>query len=217
MEDPRQAAVTRQGEALRPYLYLAGIILIVASAPIFVAIMAGMFLSERLNRRAWLGILISFAGVGVISFAAEDGFQLSPSAILVLVAAISQALYIIIQKLYLQRYNPLQFVTYAVWLGTAFLLIFTPGLIDSMQAAPPAATLAVVYMGVFPGAIGYVCWSIVLSRMPVSKAGSFLYMVPALAIFIAWLWLGEIPSVIALGGVLVLLGVILVNTRRKSR
>jgi drug/metabolite transporter (DMT)-like permease len=73
-------------------------------------------------------------------------------------------------------------------------------------------------MGIFPGALGYVCWAYVLSRLPASRAGTFLYLVPAMALFIAWLWLGERPELIALaGGVLIVVGVIVVNIQRNRK
>jgi drug/metabolite transporter (DMT)-like permease len=123
-----------------------------------------------------------------------------------------QAIYNVSQKPYLQRYSPLQFTACAIWFGTLFLLVFTPDLIRELPAASLESTLAVVYMGIFPGAIGYVSWSYVFSRMPASRAGSFLYMVPVAAIIIAWFWLGEAPEPSALlGGVLILSGIVLVN------
>jgi drug/metabolite transporter (DMT)-like permease len=51
--------------------------------------------------------------------------------------------------------------------------------------------------------------------MNVSRAVSFLYLVPVLAVVIAWLWLGEVPGWLAmLGGVLVVGGVVLVNASK---
>jgi drug/metabolite transporter (DMT)-like permease len=73
----------------------------------------------------------------------------------------------------------------------------------------------VIYLGIFPGALGYVCWAYVLSRLPAARAGVFLYLVPAFALLIAWLWLGEQPAAQALlGGALVVAGVVVVNRTR---
>lgn len=192
--------------------------LIIASAPIFVALAAKFILKEQLTGWAWIGVAICFSGVAVIAFGAGGNWELSPSALLILAAAIAQAAYTTFQKPLLKKYSALQFTTYAIWAGTLCLLPFAPGLIQQMQTASTSSTLAVIYMGVFPGALGYVCWSYVLSRLPAGRAGIFLYVVPPTAALIAWVWLGEIPTILTvIGGVLVLCGVIVVNTYGRAR
>jgi drug/metabolite transporter (DMT)-like permease len=54
--------------------------------------------------------------------------------------------------------------------------------------------------------------------LPAAKAGSLLYLIPAIAIFIAWMWLGEAPELSAwLGGGLILIGVLMVNWKGKNQ
>lgn len=190
--------------------------LIVASSPIFVALLATAFLHERLRLWGWLGILVSFTGVAVIALGTGEGLAINSRALFVVAAALAQAVFFVTQKPYLKRYSAFQFTTYALWSATVALVIFSPGLIQQVQRAPLDSTLAVVYMGVFPGALGYASWAYVLARTPASIASSFLYLVPAVAIVIAWVWLGEVPNLAALlGGALVLSGMIVVNTRGK--
>jgi drug/metabolite transporter (DMT)-like permease len=192
--------------------------LMIASAPIFVALLASLFFHEQLRLTGWVGILLSFLGVGLISVEPGQSLGFSSYALMVLGAALAQALYSILQKPLLRKFSPLQVTAYAVWAGTLFLAVFMPGLYREVRSAAPGATLAVIYMGLFPGALGYLCWSYALSRLPASQAGSYLYLVPVAAIAIAWVWLGEVPASRAvLGGLLVLLGVGLVNLLGRHR
>ena len=187
---------------------------LINTAPIFTSLLAITFLGERLNMWGWIGIAISFAGVATITAGEGSGLRLEPGALLVLLAAISASGYLVLQKRYLTKYGAFELTTYAMWAGTFFLLIFGQGLLSAIRTAPLSATLAAVYMGIFPTAVAYITWASVLSRLTASKTASFLYLVPAMAVAIAWLWLGEVPTWYSLvGGMLALAGVVLVNTR----
>ena len=186
--------------------------MIVSSVPIFTAMLATIFLGEKLKLWGWLGIFISFLGVYLIALGEREGVKFAPGVIVLLLAAIIAATYFVLQKPYLTRYSALQLVTYMIWAGTLFLLVFTPGLIDEVTNAPIEATIATIFLGIFPSAVAYVTWSYALSRAPASIVASFLYLQPVLAIIIAWIWLNEIPALIAItGGVVTILGVFLVN------
>ncbi|MHB0874631.1 MAG: DMT family transporter [Anaerolineae bacterium] len=191
---------------------------LVAAAPGITAILAVIFLHERLTVFGWLGIGTAFAGVALIAFGEGEGLSLSPGALLVLLAAVATSLYFIIQKRLLGRYSALAITTYGIWLGTIPMLVFLPGLLQQVRQAPVPATLAVVYLGIFPAATAYVTWAYALSLAPAARAATFLFLSPLLATAIAWLWLGEQLALLALvGGALVVVGVVLVNTWGRPR
>jgi len=185
---------------------------LINTAPIFTAMLANIFLHERLRGWGWLGISICFAGVVVIATDKPGHFQFDPRSLFVLLAAFIGAIYFVIQKPLLRRYNALQITCYSVWSGTALMLVFLPRLLVQMRTAPTPTTLAVIYLGVLPAALGYFTWAYVLSRMPASMAATIMYLVGPLSFVIAWLWLGEAPAAMAMvGTILVICGVVVVN------
>jgi drug/metabolite transporter (DMT)-like permease len=191
---------------------------LINTAPLFTALLAVTFLGERLRILGWVGMAVSFFGAALISAGEGEGFGLAPQALLILLAALSSSIYFVIQKPYLQKYGALAFTTYAVWAGTLLSLVFLPGLISQMGAAPPGTTLAMVYLGVFPTAIAYVTYAYAFSRMPASRAVSFLYLIPVMAYLIAWAWIGEVPTLLSVvGGCVTLSGVLIVNAFGRRR
>jgi drug/metabolite transporter (DMT)-like permease len=191
--------------------------LLIASTPIWTALFASLALKERLRIWGWIGIFVSFVGAGIIALSEGHGVHFSKHALIIMAASCCSAIYIVMQKHYLGRYSALEFTAYSIWMGTFLMLPFSRGLFHSVVTASAQSTQAVIYLGVCPAAMAYLAWGYVLSHAPASRTVSLLYLIPVFAIFIAWIWLLEIPAPLSLlGGALALAGVLIVNLMGRS-
>jgi drug/metabolite transporter (DMT)-like permease len=62
--------------------------------------------------------------------------------------------------------------------------------------------------------VAFLCWSAALSKVEVSKASTFLYIIPVITIVIGYIWLHELPPLKSVfGGIIAILGVIIANIK----
>jgi drug/metabolite transporter (DMT)-like permease len=192
--------------------------LLIASAPVWMVVIAGAIGRERPTARTLLGIGISFSGVVLIAAGRGLGLSFGPHAAAVLAAAVATAAYNVAQRPLVARYGALRFTIVAVWGAALALLPAAGGLVGTIRAAPLPATMAIVYLAIFPAALGFAGWAYVSTRASAAAAGSALYLVPAVSMVLSHLVLGEVPSAAALaGGALVLAGVAAVHRRAGSK
>jgi drug/metabolite transporter (DMT)-like permease len=114
----------------------------------------------------------------------------------------------LLQKRLVARYAALDVTTAAIGAGILTLLPLGGGLTDAVRTAPLNATVHLIVLGVFPGALGYVLWTWCFSQMPVARLMMWLYLVAPLSVLMSWAFLGELPSSLTLlGGAVTLAGV----------
>jgi len=188
--------------------------LLVATAPVYSSLLAVAFLGERSSGRRWAGSAVALAGTALI--AVSHGLGFGTSALIVLAAAVLQAIFHTAQKPLLARYTGFEVTAYAMWAGTVFVLPWTGSLVRALWGpgahAGGAAVGAAVFLGLAPSAAGFVLWAYAMARMDVGRVTVSLYLVPAAAIGIALVWLGQVPGPAELiGGAIALAGVVLAS------
>ncbi|MFJ7731675.1 DMT family transporter [Lysinibacillus sp. NPDC097231] len=192
--------------------------LLVSTTPIFTALLAVFFHREKLGLWGWVGSLVGFCGVAFISVGgSSESYAFNTGIIIVLVASLSESIYFVFQRHYLEKYGAIPFTMYAIWSGTIFMLLFSPGLGEAIMDAPINATLVILYLGIFPTIIPYFTLAYVTSRTGVAEATSTLYLTSVFAFLIAWIWLGEVPHFSAItGGLITLVGVFISNIKKED-
>jgi drug/metabolite transporter (DMT)-like permease len=194
--------------------------MLVNVGPILIAIFAGLFLAEGFPQRLVAGSAIAFTGTIVIGTAAGvDGESSAPiGVVLCLLAAVAYAIGVTVQKPALARVPALTVTWLACTVGFVVTLPFAPQLASELATAPGDAIAWVIYLGVFPTAIAFTTWAFALNRTSAGRLGSTTYLVPPVAVGLAWLMLGEVPPALALlGGAFCIGGVVVARSRGRIR
>lgn len=185
---------------------------IISQVPVVMTLFAVAKKQDRLNQFGKWGTAISFMGIVLIAIGESHGWKLDRGVLYVLIATLVSCIYALYQKPMLKQIHPIEFTSYAIWIGTAVMLVYLPQLIHEIPRAPISATSWVVFNGIFPATLAYLLWSFVLANSPTTRAASYLYLIPLVATLLGWLLLSEIPSWLSIcGGLLALIGAICVN------
>jgi drug/metabolite transporter (DMT)-like permease len=185
--------------------------MLVNVGPILIALLAGVVLHEGFPRSLLAGSAVAFAGAVLIGLATSDGgLAASGGAALCLVAALAYAGGVVSQKPVLARVSALQLTFLACTVGALACLPFGPTLVNELGNAGESSVAWVVYLGLVPTALAFTTWAYALSHTTAGRMGATTYLVPPLAILMAWLILSETPPPLAFaGGALCLVGVVL--------
>ena len=199
------------------YISASAASVIIATIPIFVVILAAIFLKEKITLKIVLGVLLSLVGVVVISTVGRSDTLLEvkyiSGALAVILAAALGAGYTVAGKKMLQRYSALSLTVYVCLLGSLGLIPFiSSSLFEEVAAMSLTGWSVVIFLGVFPTVIGYVLWYVALEIKSASEISVYLYFVPVLSTIISYiLFRDEITWLFIFGGALVILGLHVVN------
>ena len=193
--------------------------LYLSTAPIFILLLAAPLLGERIAARQWLGVAISFAGVALIGM---QGRLLQPSFNFGdLCALASMAMwggYTVFLRMRHDSLDTVEFLTMVCLLGLVFMApwVVAEFFIGMQLRLTPAGTAAVLYSAIGSLLLAYAGWSYVVKRMGAARAGATMHLMPAIAVGLAALFLGERPYWYHFAGVLLILaGVALASMRAR--
>jgi drug/metabolite transporter (DMT)-like permease len=191
--------------------------IIVASAPLVSVAIAALAYGERLTGATVAGSGVAIAGVVVVCLA-RSGATFTSAIWIVVGAAVVQGIYHPLTKPLLRTRSALEVAIYAMVAGTVMALPLLPWGWEGMVTASAGAWGSALYLALVPSALGFVLWGYAVANLPVATSTSLLYLVPPVAVVIAFVWLGEVPHASELlGGVVVLAGVVLIGQGDRLR
>ena len=195
--------------------------LLIATTPVFTAVLAAMTGADTLSPTRLAGAILSFLGVAIV-IGSGPGFDLGVSLIgdgLTLAAAMCWAIYTSFGANVLRRHSPLVTTTWAVVAGTIFLVplgvaqLATVGIAGGLEAAIAAgallaAVLAILYSGVLAAGTANVVIFHAIKLVGPTRITALQSLVPAMAVVLAAIFLGEPIRVgQVLGGIVIIAGV----------
>jgi drug/metabolite transporter (DMT)-like permease len=185
-----------------------------ATTPIWVMILAAIFLREQLTWKKIVGGSLAVAGAFTIITAGslKLGAEYLVGDLIILVSVWAWAVYAILGKPLAEKYGALRITAYALSVGA---LAYAPfGLYRAItfdySRATTAGWMAIIYFALGSSVASYVIWYWLLKKMTASRLAVYSNIQPILATSVAYFALGErlgLPFFI--GGSIVLVGVIL--------
>jgi drug/metabolite transporter (DMT)-like permease len=209
------------GVILNQLFYVVGLSLtsvvhaaiIITLSPVLVLLFAAFLKQENLTFFKVLGMAIAASGVAVIQLSKNEaaGATLLGDCFAFL-SVLGFAIFTVKSKQFTQRHSGLTAMTIAYVAGAIALAPMTIWMASrfDLGKVSAAAWLSLIYMAVFAAVIAYLIYYYALTYLPASRVSAVSYLQPVVATLFAVGFLGErISTVLIIGGILVLTGVVI--------
>ena len=184
----------------------------------FLVILGAIILGEKASQRKWTGIIIAFAGVGLLVGKVEFNNAWG-SVALVVFGAFTWA----VGQIFVRKLKNIDGLTTTAWIAIfatpqlfIMSLIFETNQMEFIENASVSVWWSVLYLGVIMTALGYYFWNTLIRTYAIEKVAPFLLLLPVFSLIGGVLFLGELISIAkVLGGLIVILGVAFVSLEKK--
>jgi drug/metabolite transporter (DMT)-like permease len=191
---------------------------IVSLEPIFIAILSIALGQERFSMILVLSLAVSTLGLGILVQPTEMKEAELVSMILVVLSALSWAVYTILGKDLLKRHNALNVTGFVSLFGLLLLFPFLGGSSAAIfRIHSTDLIISILFLGILATFVGYILWFDGLKYVRPTVAGTTLYITPFITVAFAAILIGEPMNLSMLvGGSLIVLGVAVYGIKRKS-
>ena len=195
---------------------VANSVLLVNTAPIFVALLSWISGRDRPTSRTWAAVVLATAGAAVITSGGPSDATSLIGNLLAVGGALAMAGYLLLAR---EAQRVLAYLPYvAVAYGTAAVVLWAAVLISGTQwhSFPPQTWAVLAAMAVVSQLVGHGGYNWSRRHLQAAFVSIALTGEPVLASLLAWWLLDEpIGARTALGGVLVLSGIVVAARARR--
>ncbi len=199
--------------------------LVASSTPVWMLAIGALWFGQRVSRRQMLGAVLSLAGVLLVlsrgQWALLAQIRLVPGDVYVLLATLAWAFY---SWMLSQPKDPpdirkdwAAFLMAQMVFGLGWSGLFAAGewaLTDARIVWGWPLAAALLYVAVGPAILAYRCWGVGVQRVGPNIAGFFSNLTPLFAALMSAAFLGEMPRVYHGIAFLLIVGGIVVSSRR---
>jgi drug/metabolite transporter (DMT)-like permease len=185
--------------------------MVFATQPLVIALIAASLGVEKLTAAIIAGLIISFSG-SIYLFSDGSANEVVGSAtggVMLFVAGIAWAVYVIFSKPLIQKYGTIKITTWSLVLcALPALPFYSTSTWSVVLAFNASAWFALFFLSAISTLIAVATWNYAAGQLKASTVGATLYLVPVLAVTAGWLMLNEKASYATLlAGVVILAGV----------
>ena len=203
------------------YTRTSNVGVITALATVFTAIFCSIGVKEeKLSVRFFGGFAIALAGIILISYSGSTEFSMNPLGdFLALLSAISWGIYSLFVRFLLQKYDSVVITRRVFFYGIIFLFLLTPFMKFSWDLTRfnGKYLFNIIVLGLGASALSMASWNQAILKLGAVKSAVFIYLMPVITVFGAWIVLGEVPSLMSGGGVLLVMAGLVVSERKKNK
>jgi len=196
--------------------------LMLSAVPLIVALLSVGLKHETISRAGWAGVALSISGIALILWGSTRGISFGSDTLrgdlTMLAAALGWSVYTVLSAPYVQKYGTLPVTAFTMWVGTVGLVaVSTPALLaQEWGSISLGAWGGLVFSGAFAIAVAYMLWYYGVQHLGSSRTAIYSNTVPIVALIVAWMTLGEVPTWVQVAGTVMIIGGIgLARLRRK--
>ena len=202
--------------ALR-FTTVAPAITLLYTYPAMVVVLAFIMYREPITKPKVIALTLTFLGIALSAFGLSSpkvGLNL-PGLLFGLLAALGNAAYTLSGKRAQVSYNPQTSLFYSFLFGALTLLTFRYAELGAKFVLEPRAFLVIFIIALVPTLLGYGLYTYSLRFIEAGRSSITSSIEPAIAIYLAFIVLGEVPSSVQIfASGLIILGVVVLHLRK---